>query len=56
MLTQINLQPLNLNDESLQSMLNPCSATKEQKEAWSTFDELLRKKIGGSSYTVGLGP
>ena len=27
-------------------MLNPCSATKEQKEAWSAVDELLHQQIG----------
>ena len=41
-------------NEPLQSMLNPCSATKEQKEAWSAFDDLLHQKIGGSSYAVVL--
>ena len=49
--------PTQLNyDEPLQSMLNPCSATKEQGEAWSAVDELLHQQIGGSSYAVGLGP
>ena len=31
-------------------MLNPCSATKEQKEAWSAVDELLHQQIGGSGW------
>ena len=43
-------------DEPLQSMLNPCSTTKEKKEAWIVVDELLHQKIGGFSYAVGLGP